>query len=465
MTAGTRRWSATRTCSSSTAGPTWPTSAIRSAATVSASPELEGALVLASGDEVEEARQDLRPDEHRAAATAARNSRSRRRRWCSTTSCGSTSRRDRDDQRQVPQPRRVRRHGEGPQRDVVRVAERHRDRARRARLLRRARHLPDERRCATATRSTATPPAGLGGCPCRSTPRSASRSATTTASRFETRRARARARRVAARALPGRRWRSSRVIGGTFHMWYIFGTGWRRFAPTTSPDRIYKIGHATSPDGIAWRKEEGRPDRRRRLGDDESQALPTVIEIDGRYHMFFCYRRVLRLPAPIATRATASATPTRMTSRTGRATTTTCRGIDVPATGTPTCSATRTCSIATARVYLLYNGNEFGRYGFGVAVLENDRLDRAHDRRRPRGRSPTICGAAMPPSYRRSRQRVDIGEYARKISAQRRAVRSMGRRRRWSDWWPPTGSTGIGAWLRHQRQRRPERQRAGIASG
>ena len=55
-----------------------------------------------------------------------------------------------------------------------------------------------------------------------------------------------------------------KVIGDTFHMWYIFGTGWRQFAPEAPPDRTYKIGHATSRDGIKWVKEEARqiiPDR------------------------------------------------------------------------------------------------------------------------------------------------------------------------------------------------------------
>ncbi len=44
-------------------------------------------------------------------------------------------------------------------------------------------------------------------------------------------------------------------------------------------------------DGIDWVKEEARQIIADRLGADESQALPTVIEIDGRYHMFFCYRQ------------------------------------------------------------------------------------------------------------------------------------------------------------------------------
>src|SRR5580698_1649128 len=81
-----------------------------------------------------------------------------------------------------------------------------------------------------------------------------------------------------------------KVIGGRFHMWYIFGTGWKRFSPDAEPDRTYKIGHAISDDGISWVKGEARQIVADRLGADESQALPSVIEIDGRFHMFFCYR-------------------------------------------------------------------------------------------------------------------------------------------------------------------------------
>ena len=76
-----------------------------------------------------------------------------------------------------------------------------------------------------------------------------------------------------------------KVIGGMFHMWYIFGTGWKRFSVNSAPDRIYKIGHAVSADGISWLKEEALQIIGDRLGADESQALPTVVEIGGRYNM------------------------------------------------------------------------------------------------------------------------------------------------------------------------------------
>ena len=84
-----------------------------------------------------------------------------------------------------------------------------------------------------------------------------------------------------------------KIYGNTFHMWYIFGTVWKRFSADAVPDRTYKIGHAVSGDGINWVKEEARQIIDDCLGVDESQALPTVIEIAGRYHMFFCFRQSL----------------------------------------------------------------------------------------------------------------------------------------------------------------------------
>ncbi len=65
-------------------------------------------------------------------------------------------------------------------RDVIRVSDQHGHPARRTRLLRRARHLPDERRAPRRCRSTATPAAGAGGSRCRWIRRSVWRSATTT---------------------------------------------------------------------------------------------------------------------------------------------------------------------------------------------------------------------------------------------------------------------------------------------
>ncbi|HMX39469.1 MAG TPA: hypothetical protein PKD78_04045, partial [Saprospiraceae bacterium] len=82
-----------------------------------------------------------------------------------------------------------------------------------------------------------------------------------------------------------------RVYGGVFHMWYIFGRKWREAQDGEALVRCYKIAHATSADGIHWKKEEGVRIISDVFGEDENQALPTVHQIGDRYHMYFCYRQ------------------------------------------------------------------------------------------------------------------------------------------------------------------------------
>lgn len=160
-----------------------------------------------------------------------------------------------------------------------------------------------------------------------------------------------------------------KVIGGVFHMWYIFGTSWKSFDDGVPPDRTYKIGHASSEDGITWVKEEGRNIVADRLGAYESQALPTVIEIDDRYHMFFCYRHSSDFRK----------NPERGY-RIGYAHSSDLVNWTRDDDNFSLCGSKNDWDSdmqcyphafeCDGRSYLLYNGNEFGRYGFGVAELE-----------------------------------------------------------------------------------------------
>lgn len=160
-----------------------------------------------------------------------------------------------------------------------------------------------------------------------------------------------------------------KVIGGVYHMWYIFGTCWKKFSAEAAPDRTYKIGHAVSNDGVSWIKEEARQIIADRLGADESQALPTVIGIDGRYHMFFCYRQSsdFRQNKDRGYRI-GHAWSDDLVNWT--------RDDENPLLDvTPgDWDSDMLCYPhvfeCDGKVYLLYNGNEFGRYGFGLAVLE-----------------------------------------------------------------------------------------------
>ncbi|MBW8042184.1 MAG: hypothetical protein FVQ85_19595 [Planctomycetes bacterium] len=160
------------------------------------------------------------------------------------------------------------------------------------------------------------------------------------------------------------------IFENQYHMWYIFGIAWKKFVKDQPPDRIYKIGHAISEDGITWyKKEEGRQIIADRLGADESQALPTVAHINGRYHMFFCYRqsfnfrrnkdRGYRIGYAYSDNLHDWIRDDAIV------------GIDVTE---GSWDSDMLCYPhvfqCDDRVYMLYNGNEFGRFGFGLAVLE-----------------------------------------------------------------------------------------------
>jgi hypothetical protein len=153
-----------------------------------------------------------------------------------------------------------------------------------------------------------------------------------------------------------------------FHMWYIFGKGWFKPCKTAEAERVYKIAYAQSLDGINWVKNEGVQIIQDVIGEDECQALPTVIKVNDTYHMYFCYRyatdfrtnplRGYRLGYAYSrdginwTRADEQ------------------KGIDLSTEGW---DSEMMCYPHIFRVdneiYLLYNGNNFGIEGFGLAKL------------------------------------------------------------------------------------------------
>ena len=160
-----------------------------------------------------------------------------------------------------------------------------------------------------------------------------------------------------------------KVYDDVFHMWYMFGTQWKQYSENSPPDRTYKIGHATSIDGIDWKKEDGRQIIPDKLNNNESMALPSVIKIDSRYHMFFCYRESsdFRKSSSRGYRIGYAYSDdlvnwTRDDDNVG---------LD---TSDGSWDSDMLCYPhvfkCDDRIYMLYNGNEFGRYGFGIAELE-----------------------------------------------------------------------------------------------
>jgi predicted GH43/DUF377 family glycosyl hydrolase len=78
-----------------------------------------------------------------------------------------------------------------------------------------------------------------------------------------------------------------RRYGGKWVMWYVAGKTW--LATEGKPEPVYKIRMANSDDGVNWVK-FGQDLIENKLGENECQACPDVFFRDGRYHMFFSYR-------------------------------------------------------------------------------------------------------------------------------------------------------------------------------
>lgn len=158
------------------------------------------------------------------------------------------------------------------------------------------------------------------------------------------------------------------VQDGRWHMWYIFGTSWEANPTEPGPVRVYKIAYASSADGVTWRR-DGVPIIADVLGADECQALPTVFQCDGIWHMYFCFRYATDFrnnPLRGYRLGHAWTSDLHCWTRDDAA-----GGLDVSRMGW---DADMICYPhvfwCDGEAYMLYNGNAFGRDGFGVAILE-----------------------------------------------------------------------------------------------
>ena len=78
-----------------------------------------------------------------------------------------------------------------------------------------------------------------------------------------------------------------RRFNDKYYLYYIAGKKWIMHEGRAEP--VYTIRLATSDDGINWTK-HGKELIETRVEDNECQASPDVIFANGKYHMFFCYR-------------------------------------------------------------------------------------------------------------------------------------------------------------------------------
>ena len=79
-----------------------------------------------------------------------------------------------------------------------------------------------------------------------------------------------------------------RRFNDTWYLWYAGGKRWIKTASRTEP--IIKLRLATSSDGLNWRR-DGVDLIEDKLDEDECQAGADVVERAGRFHMFYSYRK------------------------------------------------------------------------------------------------------------------------------------------------------------------------------
>lgn len=156
------------------------------------------------------------------------------------------------------------------------------------------------------------------------------------------------------------------------NIWYLSYTAGRRwFMDNGRAEIVYKIRMAISEDGKNWKRlnRDLLPDR---IGEDEAQACPDIIERNGVYHMFFCYRAAtdFRNNKDRSYRIgyASSKDMINWTRDDTRA------GIDVSdgAEWDSEMVAYPTVFELDGKIYMLYLGNDVGREGFGLAVLDGD---------------------------------------------------------------------------------------------
>jgi hypothetical protein len=156
-----------------------------------------------------------------------------------------------------------------------------------------------------------------------------------------------------------------RCFGDTWYLWYIAGRKWKIVDGRAEP--VYKIRMASSADGINWTKHDKDliPSR---IEDDEAQASPDVFHANGRYHMFFCYRYSSGYRGKEHGYRIGYASSTNLTDW---ARDDTKAGIDVSESGWDAEMISYPHVFALdGRTYLAYLGNQVGRHGFGLAVLD-----------------------------------------------------------------------------------------------
>lgn len=159
-----------------------------------------------------------------------------------------------------------------------------------------------------------------------------------------------------------------RKFGDLWYLFYLAGTKWINH--DGRPEIIYKNRMAISEDGIEW-KRLGKNIIKDILGENECQAGPDVFLKNGLYHMYFIYREgvdfrnILGRGYKIGYATSSDLINWERKDEES--------GIGYSESGWDSSMQHYPHVFEIeGKWYMLYNGNEFGKYGFGLAILEDE---------------------------------------------------------------------------------------------
>lgn len=156
-----------------------------------------------------------------------------------------------------------------------------------------------------------------------------------------------------------------RRFGDQWQMWYVAGKEWR--TTDGAPEPIYKIRMASSSNGIDWVK-HGKDLIEDKIGEHECQACPDVIFRDGLYHMFFSYRDIRDYKGRLGGYRIGYASSSDMVNwqRNDEL-----AGMHVSSEGWDAEMVNYPhIFVVDGATYMIYQGNEMGRAGIGLARLQ-----------------------------------------------------------------------------------------------
>ena len=151
--------------------------------------------------------------------------------------------------------------------------------------------------------------------------------------------------------------------GELWHMFYSSGLAW--IDVDGKPEHIYDIRHATSRDGIGWQR---GPVAIAQSHPEEALTRPTLLQRNAEWAMWFCYRgsRDFRTGAGGYRIGFAASSDLFQWERNDSV-----AGISLSAEGWDSQMVAYPCVTQSSNGLLMfYNGNDFGREGFGYAIWE-----------------------------------------------------------------------------------------------